>query len=287
MGSIHVARDGAQLGTFSLEEIREGLRAGKFFASDVGWQTGMADWRPLSEFVTAPGAAPTPGAMPLAVSEVASTPGTGTGLPWEHRQQTGFFKAFVETVSLLITKPGEAFTMMKPEGGLGDPLLFAIIGGSAGSIVSFLFQFLMRGLPGFGGHNPAFEMFGTGWAIFFLLLTPVGLALGVFIGSGILHLCLMLVGGANKSFETSFRVVCFSVGSSYLFSMIPICGGLITLVYNIVLEITGVARAHQTTTGKAVLAVFLPLVICCGVFILLGVLIGGSGVFSEYLRQIR
>ncbi|MEN3369480.1 MAG: hypothetical protein V7609_1623 [Verrucomicrobiota bacterium] len=293
MPTIHVARDGAKLGTFSLEEIREGLRTGKFLASDLGWQSGMTDWRPLSEFaveqsVGAPGAGSTSGPTPLAVSGVTSIPGAGAGLPWEHRQQVGFFKAFVETVSLLLTRPSEAFVMMKTEGGLVDPLLFGLIGGSAGAIVSFCFQFLMRGLPGFGSQsNPAIEMFGMGWMIFFLLLTPIGLALGIFIGSAILHLCLMLVGGANKSFETSFRVVCFSCGAAYLFSMIPICGGLITLIYNIVLEIIGVARAHETTTGKAVLAVFLPLVICCGVFIILGVLIGGSGVFSEYLKQIR
>lgn len=289
---IHVARDGVKLGEFSLEQIREGLGTGQFRPTDLGWQTGMADWRPLSEFAVettaaAPGAAPIPGATPLAVSGVASIPAAGAGLPWEHRQELGFFKAFFETVGLLITNPIRAFTMMKPEGGLVDPLLFAIIGGSAGSVVSFLFQFLMRGLPGFGNQNPAFEMFGMGWTIFFLLLTPVGLTLGVFIASGILHLCLMLVGGANKTFETSFRVVCFSVGSSYLFSMIPICGGLITLIYNIVLEIIGVFRAHETTVGRAVMAVFLPLVVCCGFFILLGFLIGGSGVFSEYLKQIR
>src|SRR6478735_3416855 len=104
MPMIHVARDGAKLGEFTLEQIRAGLATGQFRLTDLGWQTGMAEWRPLSEMV--------PAATPAAAS---TTPAAGTGLPWEHRSQIGFFKAFVDTVSLLVTKPGEAFMLMRPE----------------------------------------------------------------------------------------------------------------------------------------------------------------------------
>src|SRR3954462_9084109 len=113
MPMIHVARDGAKLGEFTLEQIRAGLTTGQFRLTDLGWQTGMAEWRPLSEMVPAatPPGEPVPPSLPLAA---AATPAAGTGLPWENRSQLGFFKAFVDTVSLLVTKPGEAFTMMRP-----------------------------------------------------------------------------------------------------------------------------------------------------------------------------
>ena len=111
-------------------------------------------------------------------------------------------------------------------------------------------------------------MFGLGiagvWAFGYILFVPVIVIVGMFIGSGILHLCLMIVGGAKKPFETTFRVVCFSSGSTYLLSMIPFCGGMIAGVWNIVLECIGLARAHEIDTGKAVLAVLLPLIVCCG-----------------------
>ncbi|PZR70542.1 MAG: hypothetical protein DLM73_17555 [Chthoniobacterales bacterium] len=280
MPTIHVARDGAKLGSFSLEEIREGLRTGRFLPTDLGWQNGMADWRPLSEFAIEQSAA---AAAPLA----ASTSAAAIGLPWEHREQLGFFKAFFETVSLLLTKPVEAFAMMKPEGGMTDPMLFALIGGSAGMIVNVLFQVLFQSFTAFGGGSRSvIGMFGMGWVVGYIVMMPVLLALGIFIGSGILHVCLMIVGGANRPFETTLRVVCFSCGAAYLFSMIPICGGLITAVYSIVLEIIGVSRAHETATGKAVMAVFLPLVVCCGVFLLFGILIGGFGAsFSDYFNR--
>ena len=141
MAMIHVARDGAKLGEFTLEQIREGLGTGQFRATDLGWQSGMAEWRPLSELVT-PGGSDQPPAI-----AAFSSPGAGSGLPWEHREQLGFFAAFFQTVSLLITRPGEAFTRMRPEGNLSGPLLFGLIGGCASYVVSIAFQVLLEAVP--------------------------------------------------------------------------------------------------------------------------------------------
>ncbi|HSJ02816.1 MAG: DUF4190 domain-containing protein [Verrucomicrobium sp.] len=44
-----VARDGQQLGQFTVEEIRSGLFDGKFLPNDLGWQEGQSDWTPLSQ----------------------------------------------------------------------------------------------------------------------------------------------------------------------------------------------------------------------------------------------
>jgi hypothetical protein len=275
---IHVARDGAKLGEFTLEQVREGLSTGQFRATDLGWQTGMAEWRPLSEIAGATAGAP-PVAAPLAV---ADAPAAGTGLPWENRQQIGLVKAWLDTVSLLIAKPSEAFAMMRPEGGMMDPLLFGLIGGCAGSIVSILFQALLRFIPGFGGRDDLFNMFGISQWVFLVIyavLSPLFVLMGLFLAGALLHVCLMLVGGANRPFETTFRVVCFTAGAANLFSMIPMCGGLIAAVYNVVLECIGLSRAHQTTTGKALMAIFLPLIVCCGVAIILGIVLGGFGAF--------
>jgi hypothetical protein len=285
---IHVARDGAKLGEFTLEQIRAGLASGQFRLTDLGWQTGMSEWRPLSEMVapaTPPGDAVPPG-LPLTVASAPAAP--GAGLPWEHRDQLGFVRAFFDTVSLLVTKPGEAFAIMRPEGGLGDPLLFALIGGCAASIVSLALQVALQSVPGLGSNRQLFEAFGIAPWLFFIVgavVTPIFIALGLFIGSGVLHLCLMLVGGANRSFETTFRVVCFSSGTANLFSMVPVCGGLIALGFNIALECIGLSRAHQTTTGKALIAIFLPLLVCCGLFIVLIIVLSGSGAFSELLNR--
>ena len=283
MATIHVARDGAKLGEFPLEQVREGLGTGQFRPTDLGWQSGMAEWRPLSEFaVEKPAELVTTAASAAAADAVA----TGTGLPWEHRNQLGFFKAFVDTASVLLTRPNEAFVLMKREGGLMDPLLFAMIGGSLGTIASTLFQIGLASIPGIGGSNNVVAMFGMGMVFGFLLLTPLFVALGVFLFSAVVHLCLMLAGGANKTFETTFRVVCYSSGAAYLFSIIPFCGGYITPVFNIVLECVGLSRAHETTMGKSVFAVLLPLILCCGIFaVAIGTLVAGSG--ADLMKAFR
>jgi hypothetical protein len=284
MATIHVARDGTNIGTFSTEEVQDGLRAGRFLPTDMGWEAGMPDWRPLSQMMAEKSAGTT---LPVSVSSSPDSAVPQGGLPWEHREQLGILKAYIDTVSLVLTKPADAFVLMKKEqGDLMGPLLFALIGGSLGMIVSFLFQIGLQsiGLMG-GGQNAISSVFGMGIGIvLFIFLVPVLMVVGMFIGSGILHLCLMILGGAKKSFETTFRVVCFASGSTYLLSMIPICGGLIASVWNIVLECIGLARAHEIETGKAVMAVLLPIIVCCGGMILIGVL-GGFGALSLFNRH--
>jgi hypothetical protein len=92
----------------------------------------------------------------------------------------------------------------------------------------------------------------------------------------------MIVGGANQPFETTFRVLAFAQGSTGVLQMIPICGGLIAGVWALVVQCIGLARAHETDTGRAVLAVFLPLIVCCGACVLLGVMFGMFGVLGHH-----
>ena len=264
---IHVNRGATSLGVFSEEDIREGLRTGRFAPSDIGWREGMATWQPLSQFPelggTAASAVPPvqPGAGPTLTSVA-----TRTGLPWEHRQQRGFVSAFIETLSMVLTRPAEAFTVMKREGGLGGPLIYALIGGSVGGIVAFLFSLCFQSLGLFKDQqNGLAAMAGMGiGSVAIIILLPLFIVIGLFIGSGIVHLCLMIVGGANQPFETTFRVLAFSQGSTGPLQIVPVCGGLISGVWALVCTCIGLARAHETDTGRAIVAVFLPVVVCCG-----------------------
>ena len=283
MATFHINRSGTSLGTFSEDEVREGLRSGKFVGTDLGWREGMATWEPLaqiSEFAqeTGPGGAPSPPPQFIGASAITAT-GTiapRSGLPWDDRQQHGMLRAFFDTLVMVLTKPAEAFTAMKREGGLGEPLIYAIIGGSVGGVIYFLYNFLLSSAHMFGSHeNPMMQMIGGGIRpLFFIILVPLFVTIATFVGSGIFHLCLMIVGGAKQPFETTFRVVCFAGGSANPLLVIPICGGLIGGIWKIVLYCIGFARAHETDTGRAVLAVVLPVIVCCGGAIVLGMMLG-------------
>ncbi|HKS03890.1 MAG TPA: YIP1 family protein [Chthoniobacterales bacterium] len=281
---IHVNRGTTSLGVFSEQEVREGLSAGRFSPTDIGWREGMATWQPLSQFsefggAAAPAAAPPvqPSAAP-AVTDVAAR----NGLPWEHRQERGFFNAFIETLTMVLTRPAEAFSVMKREGGLGEPIIYALIGGCAGGIVSFLFSLGLQSIGLFADKNNGLAaMAGMGiGSVAVIILLPLFIVIGLFIFSGIVHLCLMIVGGANQPFETTFRVLAFSQGSAGPLQIIPLCGGLISGVWALVCNCIGLARAHETDTGRAVLAIFLPVIVCCGGGLVIAFMFGAMGAWT-------
>ena len=278
---IHVNRAGTSLGVFAEEDVREGLRTGRFAGTDLGWREGMAQWQPLSQFSEfagdlPAGAVPAPPAASVATS-TSTAPAARSGLPWDQRQQRGLFAAFVETLQMVLSRPSEAFTAMKREGGLGEPLIYAVIGGSAGLVIYFIYNFAFQSLGMMASqNNPLTHLVGTGIAgIFLIICAPILVVIGIFINAAILHVCLMIVGGAKQSFETTFRVVCFEAGSVYPLMIVPFCGGLIAAVWGIVVRCIGIARAHETDTGRAVLAVLLPVIICCGGGLLLLMMFGG------------
>ena len=150
MATFHINRGGTNLGTFSEDEVRDGLRSGKFFGTDLGWREGMATWEPLaqiSEFAqaTGPGGAASPQPQFTGASTITpmATIAPRSGLPWDDRQQRGILRAFFDTLIMVLTKPAEAFAVMKREGGFGEPLMYAIIGGSVGGVIYFLYNFLL------------------------------------------------------------------------------------------------------------------------------------------------
>jgi len=283
MAMIHVNRGATSLGAFPEEEVREGLRTGRFALSDLGWREGMPSWKPLSQFEELGAAAPA--APPPQAGATATEPAAPrSGLPWEHRQQRGFFNGFIETLAMVLTKPDLAFRTMKTEGGLAEPLIYALVGGCVGGIVSFLFSLGLQSMGLFAGQRDTFAaLAGLGiGSIALVVLVPVFIVIVLFIGAAIVHLCLMLVGGANKSFEATFRVLAFSQGSTGLLQIIPVCGGLIAAVWALVVNCIGLARSHEISTGRAVLAVLLPLVVCCGAGILLLIMFGGIAALSQH-----
>lgn len=301
---MHVNRGGTNLGTFSEEEVRAGLRAGRFVGTDLGWREGMPAWKPLSQFAefatdfaaAAPPVPPPPGGAPPVPDSTVPTPVTApvvpqttpgvaaqSGLPWDRRHELGFIKAFIETLQMVLVRPTEAFTAMKREGGLGGPLLYAIIGGTFGTVVAFIYRFGLHLAEG-SYNNYSNHFLGTGALLGLLICSPIIVVIVLFITSALIHVCLLIVGGARHSFETTFRVICFAAGSVNPLQIVPFCGGLIAGIWGLVLYCIGLARAHETEPGRAVLAVFLPLVICCGGGILLIVLAGGAAALTHAWR---
>lgn len=210
----------------------------------------------------------------------------GSSLPWQDRSRySSWVAAMWETIKAVLFNPVEAFSNMKAEGTLGESLVFVLILGTAsgilGNVWGMLFRSCMRGaVPGGAAASPLQALgisVGLGVEIALVLVfLPVMVVVASFITAGILHLCLMVLGGANRSFEATYAVIAYATGCTAVFNVIPMCGGLVAGIWCIVVEILGLREAHGTTTGKAVGAVFLPLIACCGLIILLVVLLGAA-----------
>jgi len=73
---IHVARNGQQLGQYSVEEVNRKLADGTLSPTDVGWHEGAAGWAPLSSVpgVTMPAGPAMPIPPPPAPTPVPSAP---------------------------------------------------------------------------------------------------------------------------------------------------------------------------------------------------------------------
>jgi len=193
-------------------------------------------------------------------------------IPWDERERIGLFSAVVETTRDVLARPGAFFRAMPVSGGLGSPLLYAVLIGWVGLVAAAFYQAIFRSVVGsswgaLGADRPelaALLGWVEGWAGFAAqaVFGGVFVVIGVFVAAGILHLMLLLLGGARRDFEATFRVVCFSEATCVLF-LVPFCGQLVGGIWCLVLYVLGLAEAHRIGHGKAAAAVLLPVVVAC------------------------
>ncbi len=202
-------------------------------------------------------------------------------VPWESGE--GFVGAFFKTVRDSLFSPTKFFKKISFGEGYWAPLIYALIVGIIGNgcailwIWLFMAQFLpMDRLP-FQYSLSILQM---------IIPLPFQQAIAIFIGSAIIHLCLMIVRGNTHGYKTTFRAISYSY-SGYLFGIIPFIGLIIGGIYTFILTIIGVREGHEISTGKAVLAVLLPAIVIFGLIfiaILVAMMFVGSMGFLGGVR---
>ena len=266
MSMIHVNRDRQNLGQFTPEEVTAGLASGRFFPTDLAWREGMEGWQPLSAFTDLPTAeeiAPPTLAPGSPLQEIKTGP-TVLAPAWERDAGTLFSRVY-ESVREILSNPQGTFASMPIEGGLRKPLIFLVLLGTVCGLISLVYSAAFEFLtPRTGSRADVSLQMMLGLYIGVAVFLPLLIAIGSFISAGVLHLCLLIVGASPKSFEATYRVVSYANGATSVFLLLPLCGGLVQAVWNIYAVVIGFREVHGTTTGKAVVAVLLPVVLCCG-----------------------
>lgn len=219
------------------------------------------------------------------VGELPWEDGEGQALPvpWEDGQRASL-PALWATLWQILAHPRRFFASLPQNGGLAEPLGFVLLVGTTGILGLLLWQSVLEGsitgpLPeGFVAayltalqDNPRL-VFGL------VLITPLYVAFSQFIMSIFLFGALRLVGPAATSFAAVFRVVAYAQAPAVL-CLMPWIGGLIARVWHLVLLTYGLSQTLRLSTGKALLSLFLAVLLLSLAFFFLMLLLGLVGLW--------
>ncbi len=205
-------------------------------------------------------------------------------VPWEDEPQAGFFSRWWRTWAASMFQPDAFFRAVRYQGDFQKPL---------GYVMGFVWQVLGLALV-CGGPILALLMmspdamrtdsgreipgaFVLGIALLYVVMFIGGTALGTFISAGVYHVCALMLGGRG-AYEASYRAVCYSWGAAVFgFVPVPYANALLQIVFHFIALTHGLAYAHGISKGRAFAAALLPILVCCGGFVvMLTVAIGGA-----------
>jgi len=218
--------------------------------------------------------------------------GQAEGCPWDREKGGNWPGSFYRTFSRAILEPVSLFRDVAFGHGMPRPFIYAMIINYILFVVAIAYQagFQILAMSMELGKCVGCNIFPVAVSIPFaiigiVLLLVVGVplitAFMILVRAGLYHLCLMILGAAKRDFQTTFRTVCYAT-SPQLFQVVPILGGIVAWIWQIVLDVIGLKVVHETTYGRSALAVFLPTIVCCGAFFLLVTMIAG-GVFAAII----
>lgn len=210
-------------------------------------------------------------------------PDTGRQVPPFEDPSSGFFDGIVDTLKGVYGAPGEFFRRMPDTTDIGRPVLYFLCLAFVGSFFKAGWGIIANTifppdpeqwrpiLEQAGWPEPLIEWFlqlmgGGGLlaqAVVSIVLNPILALIGLLVMVSIIHVLLMLYGGANRDFGATFRVGAYGWGSFQLLQLIPLCGGLIAFVWGLAVFIIGLAETHRTSGFRATMAVLTPVLLCC------------------------
>ena len=195
--------------------------------------------------------------------QVREIPGGEKGTAWEGGE--GFISAFFKTTKEILFSPAQFFRKNATGQGYWSALIYCLIVAVIGWGVSMILQWhtFSRWIP-----VPVYSAIPYNLHLIVVTMAlPIFVILSILVGSVITHICLFVVGGNKTGFQTTFRVICYSY-CGHLFAIIPVIGSTIGSFYTLILTIIGVREGHGISTGRAVLAVLLPVILALGLGIL-------------------
>ncbi len=235
-----------------------------------------------------------------------------------HEQSFDLLKNYFSDLFRIILKPSLFFRNMPVQGGMGQPLVFALVTHWLGEAVGFLWRTLLgettrswhpffhpflQKWTQFSGDLGGIDNPGRGTQLFQLKdrlfewwagAGPV-IADPFFTLASILMISFLLFVGVRIfispkatpdpfSYETALRVICFAMSPSIL-AALPFVGNFVASGYTLAVTVIGVREVYRISTRRALVIALFPKLIIPGIIgmgCLLFVLIVIKSLFSIF-----
>lgn len=172
-------------------------------------------------------------------------------IPWAVRKEIGVLKALWQTARQILLKPLEFFANLEVKDSYVDPLSFYIIVVTVVTavhlILSLMFYVMLN------------KNFSPLLILASLFLVPIVATIGIFAGSALSHLFILLFKGQG-GFKGTFNVLAYNAATS-AFVILPFIGQFIAVVANIAIGVIGFKQIHRLNTAKAILAYAIPIIV--------------------------
>lgn len=142
----------------------------------------------------------------------------------------------------VIMNPVDFYREMQKTGGFIPPLMFMIIIGIVGGLISAILGII--------GMSPAA---GIGMAIASVILVPIFIFIFGFIVAAVLFIIWRLMG-SKENYETAYRVIAYSSAITPIttvLNIIPYIGGIMGLIWITYLLVTGSVEVHKIAKKTA------------------------------------
>lgn len=215
-----------------------------------------------------------------AAEAVEATDGPSS-LPWEEAYSA---ENLFETMRRVLFETRATFGAAPKARSISPAFLFAFLLSTVCGLLGAVAQALLlpRAAPAADLPPLLQGLLEPGWGS--IVQVPISVVFGLFLGTAICHVLLMIVGGANHGFEATFRVVCFTSGALAPLQVIPALGPFVAAIWALVIQILGIMELHETSGGKAAFAVLAPIGLLClcvvGGAVAVGASMAGSGLLD-------
>jgi hypothetical protein len=200
-------------------------------------------------------------------------------VPWESVQALGVGPALLRTLRECLLEPYSFFARTAVSRNAGMAFVYALILGSIGSVLSFIWTYFFLGSEAFSSLPWLAKLAGGNkYSAATLILMPIIIAAKELFLTLYFHTLIFLSRARRRDIKSTFIAICYAESTAIL-NLVPVAGSLLSPVFSVFILAAAFTKIHRMSTLKALVIILLPLVVL--IFLCIIALAGaiGAGVF--------